>query len=79
MFGLHYKLERRTIPFVLDNYDNQILPATKRQDLVPVYSFTAKDLYIQKQHGLGKRLDRALLKTQRSLKAIDIEIQEREN
>jgi predicted transglutaminase-like cysteine proteinase len=65
-----------TVPFVLDNYIKKIMPATQRPDLVPVYSFTARDLYIQKQHGLGKRLSRGLLKTQRKLKAIDLEIQE---
>lgn len=65
-----------TVPFVLDNYIKKILPATQRPDLVPVYSFTARDLYIQKQHGLGKRLSRGLLKNQLKLKAIDLEIQE---
>ena len=65
-----------TVPFVLDNYIKKIMPATQRPDLVPVYSFTARDLYIQKQHGLGKRVSRGLLKTQRKLKAIDMEIQE---
>ena len=68
-----------TVPFVLDNYNKQILLATQRPDLIPVYSFTAKDLYIQKQHGLGKRVNRKLLKTQLSLKAIDLEIQERKH
>lgn len=65
-----------SVPFVLDNYIKKILPATQRPDLVPVYSFTARDLYIQKQHGLGKRLSRGLLKTQLKLKAIDLEIRE---
>ena len=74
-----YYKEPGTVPFVLDNYNKKILPATQRPDLVPVYSFTANDLYIQKQHGLGKRINRKLLKTQLSLKTIDLEIQEREN
>ena len=65
-----------TVPFVLDNYIKKILPATQRPDLVPVYSFTARDLYIQKQHGLGKRLSRRPLKNQLKLKDIDLEIQE---
>jgi predicted transglutaminase-like cysteine proteinase len=68
-----------TVPFVLDNYNKKILPATARPDLIPVYSFTANDLYIQKQQGLGKRVNRKSLKTQRNLKAIDLEIQERKN
>jgi predicted transglutaminase-like cysteine proteinase len=71
-----YYKKTGTVPFVLDNYIKKIMPATQRPDLVPVYSFTARDLYIQKQHGLGKRVSRGLLKTQRKLKAIDLEIQE---
>lgn len=67
-----------TVPFILDNYNNKILPASQRPDLVPVYSFTASDLYLQKQHGLGKRINRKLLKTQLSLQAINLEIRERE-
>lgn len=74
-----YYKEPGTVPLVLDNYNKKILPATQRPDLVPVYSFTAKDLYIQKQYGLGKRINRKLLKTQLSLKTIDLEIQERGN
>ncbi len=74
-----YYKEPDTVPFVLDNYNKKILPATQRPDLVPVYSFTAKDLYIQKQHGLGNRVSRGLLKNQLNLKAIDLEIQEIKN
>lgn len=66
-----------TVPFILDNYNKRILPASQRPDLVPVYSFTASDLYLQKQQGLGKRINRKLLKTQVSLQAIDLEIRER--
>ena len=65
-----------TVPFVLDNYNQRILPATQRKDLIPVYSFTANDLYIQKQQGLGKRVYRTSLKTQKSLRSIDLEIRE---
>ena len=73
-----YYPEPGTVPLVLDNYDKRILPATRRKDLIPVYSFTADDLYLQKQQGLGKRVNRASLKTQRSLQAIDLEIRKRE-
>ena len=66
------------VPLVLDNYNKTILPATQRKDLIPVYSFTANDLYLQKQQGLGRRVKRPSLKTQRNLKAIDLEIQVRE-
>ena len=73
-----YYREPGTVPLVLDNYDKRILPATQRKDLIPVYSFTADDLYLQKQQGLGKRINRRSLKTQRSLQAIDLEIRKRE-
>lgn len=63
-----------TIPYVLDNYEKRILPATARKDLIPVYSFTASDLYLQKQHGLGKKINRRDLKNQKNLKSIDLEI-----
>jgi predicted transglutaminase-like cysteine proteinase len=73
-----YYKEPDSVPFVLDNYNKTILPATQRHDLIPVYSFTANDLYIQKQQGLGRRVDRSSLKTQKNLKGIDLEIQVRE-
>ena len=66
-----------TVPFVLDNYVKKIVPATDRSDLIPVYSFTADDLYLQKQQGLGKRINRKPLKNQKKLRAVDPEIYER--
>ena len=66
-----------TVPLVLDNYMKKIVPATKRTDLIPVYSFTAHDLYLQKQQGLGKRIDRKLLKNQKKLRSVDLEIHDR--
>lgn len=72
-----YYKEPGTVPFVLDNYDKRILPATQRKDLIPVYSFTANDLYLQKQQGLGRRINRTSLKTQKNFKSIDLEIHER--
>ena len=73
-----YYQQPGTVPLVLDNYNKRVLPANQRKDLIPVYSFTANDLYLQKQQGLGKRVNRAPLKTQRSLQAIDLEIRKRE-
>lgn len=69
-----YYKEPGTVPFVLDNYNKRILPATQRNDLIPVYSFSANDLYLQKQQGLGKRINRTSLKTQQNFKSIDMEI-----
>ncbi|MGD9808995.1 MAG: transglutaminase-like cysteine peptidase [Deferribacterales bacterium] len=66
-----------TVPFVLDNYVKQIMPATKRDDLVPIYSFTANDLFLQKQKGLGKRVDPSQSKNVDRLKSVDLEILKR--
>ena len=37
----------------VDNINEKILPATKRPDLVPVYSFNGEKLYLAKQRGVG--------------------------
>ncbi|WP_028767987.1 transglutaminase-like cysteine peptidase [Shewanella fidelis] len=41
------------IPLVLDNLDKQIKPATQRTDLVPVYSFNGRQLWLNKEKGRG--------------------------
>ena len=72
-----YYKKKGTVPFVLDNYIQKIMPATKRDDLVPVYSFTANDLFLQKQKGLGKRVDPTQSKNVSKLKSVDLEILKR--
>lgn len=42
-----------SIPVILDNIDGQIKPATARQDLLPVYSFNGKKLWLNKEKGQG--------------------------
>jgi len=42
------------VPLILDNYVLDILPATKRTDLVPIYSFNGTSLWLAKQRGKGK-------------------------
>jgi len=41
-------------PLVLDNLNPEILPATRREDLLPVYSFNGSGLWLAKQRGEGK-------------------------
>lgn len=41
------------IPLVLDNLDTKIKPATQRGDLLPVYSFNGKQLWLNKEKGRG--------------------------
>ncbi len=51
---LTYSPSPRTIPVVLDNLRPEILPATQRKDLVPVYSFNAQGLWLAKERGSGQ-------------------------
>lgn len=44
------------MPLVLDNLIGQIKPANQRTDLLPVYSFNAKGLWLAKQRGQGRRV-----------------------
>jgi len=46
-----------SIPRILDNYNPYILRANKRKDLLPIYSFNAKSLFLNNASaGLGKAL-----------------------
>ncbi len=44
----------KSIPLVLDNINKRILKATKRRDLVPVYSFNGEGLWLARQRGKGR-------------------------
>lgn len=46
----------RAIPLVLDNLIPAIERATKRKDLLPVYSFNGSGLWIAKARGTGQRV-----------------------
>jgi predicted transglutaminase-like cysteine proteinase len=46
-----------SIPLILDNYNPTIVKANQRKDLLPVYSFNAKSLFLSNASaGLGKSL-----------------------
>jgi predicted transglutaminase-like cysteine proteinase len=68
---LTYFKKPRSIPLVLDNFNKKILPATKRRDLKPVYSFNGDSLFLAKQVGLGKSVPSAFKKNKKWLKLID--------
>lgn len=53
---LTYYEEPSAVPLVLDNLEGQILPATERKDLRPVYSFNAQGLWLARQRGQGRRV-----------------------
>ena len=55
---LTYYATPRDSPLVLDNLNPQILPATERPDLQPVYSFNGNGLWLAKSIGTGKQIDK---------------------
>lgn len=50
----------QSIPWVLDNYHPKILPANKRPDLKPIYSFNGKGLWMAKAKGLGRKVHNSM-------------------
>lgn len=46
-------------PLVLDNLDGTIKPASKRRDLLPVYSFNGDGLWLAKERSSGRRVGNA--------------------
>ena len=54
---LSYFETAKSIPLILDNYNPRIVSADKRRDLLPVYSFNAKSLFLSNSSaGLGRSL-----------------------
>lgn len=41
------------MPLILDNLDGVIKPASQRNDLIPIYSFNASQLWLNKEKGQG--------------------------
>jgi predicted transglutaminase-like cysteine proteinase len=68
---LTYFKTPKSIPLVLDNYNKRILPATKRRDLIPIYSFNGESLYLAKQQGLGQKVPSGNRKNKKWLKLLD--------
>lgn len=53
---LTYYSSPGAIPLVLDNLNSRILPADKRTDLAPVYSFNGSGLWLSKSRSKGMRV-----------------------
>ena len=53
---LAYYKTPTSIPLVLDNINRRILPANKRRDLSPIYSFNGNGLWAAKAMGTGRKL-----------------------
>ncbi|MDO6706047.1 transglutaminase-like cysteine peptidase [Photobacterium sp. 1_MG-2023] len=56
---LAYYSEPHAVPVLLDNLIPEIKQATERQDLKPVYSFNASQLWLVKQQGQGQLAGKA--------------------
>ncbi|MFT2092134.1 transglutaminase-like cysteine peptidase [Paraglaciecola sp. 2405UD69-4] len=48
---LAYYATPASIPVILDNLDGEIKPATKRNDLIPIFSFNGSQLWLNKDRG----------------------------
>lgn len=55
MVLIYFESPKKT-PFVLDNFNTKVLPANKRRDLKPIYSFNAQGLWMAKAKGLGRKV-----------------------
>ncbi len=53
---LAYYSSPRAVPLILDNLTPKILPATKRRDLSPVYSFNGLGMWLERMKGSSIRI-----------------------
>lgn len=53
---LAYYQTLNAIPMVLDNINKRILPANRRSDLIPIYSFNGEGLWLAKEQGRGRQM-----------------------
>jgi len=51
-----YYPTQSSVPLVLDNLNGNVLPASKREDLLPVYSFNADGLWLAKSRTKGLKV-----------------------
>jgi len=49
----------KSVPDVLDNLNPDIMPASQRSDLLPVYSFNGTGLWVAKARNSGKRVGKS--------------------
>lgn len=69
---LSYFETPQSIPLILDNYNPQIVRADKRKDLLPVYSFNARSLFLTTPSaGMGKSLSANKVKNSKWKKLLE--------
>ncbi|MGF1753491.1 transglutaminase-like cysteine peptidase [Vibrio makurazakiensis] len=56
---LAYQASPNHEPIILDNINKQLLPASQRTDLEPIYAFNAEELWLTKQIGQGQLIGKA--------------------
>ncbi|MFT5593750.1 MAG: putative transglutaminase-like cysteine proteinase [Oceanicoccus sp.] len=56
---LAYYATPKSDPLILDNINPKILPASKRRDLAPVYSFNGMGMWIERQQGTSIKVGSA--------------------
>ncbi|GLR72877.1 transglutaminase-like cysteine peptidase [Agaribacter marinus] len=55
---LAYYEQPNSVPLVLDNINRRILPASKRRDLIPIFSFNGDGLWLAKSQGRGRKVQK---------------------
>jgi hypothetical protein len=50
---LAYYATPGSVPLILDNINGKIKPASERKDLIPIYSFNGKQLWLNKNKSQG--------------------------
>ena len=69
---LSYFETPKSTPLILDNYNPRILSADKRRDLLPVYSFNARSLFLTNASaGLGQSLPTNKIKNNKWQKLLE--------
>ncbi len=69
---LSYFDKPTSVPLILDNYNPKILIASKRKDLLPIYSFNAKSLFLTNASaGLGQSLPTDKIKNSKWKKLLE--------
>ncbi len=61
----------RSIPFILGNYNQKILPATKRKDLKPIKLYNSEDLFLAKLKKMGKAVPSSKKSAQKWIELIN--------
>lgn len=68
---LTYYAHPEATPLVLDSINPNVLPATRRRDLKPIFNFNGDRIYMAKQRGLGRELPQGKIDLDKWTKLMD--------